>query len=464
MIVKYLLILSVLFLASCDKQLEENAKVENSQISLNSISENSKIPYADSSSLAEFKNDKSIINYNFARKLALIELDGSGFQSDLKWTGYALSKQPVIIYGFDSKPKFYEFIVKDAENNAIGTVTVHARRQSSTMLNEVIPSVKNYSTLFLKSKNSGSKIISGIAGQRYVGLVGKSGDTPTEVVDPISGDLITGQQELTDEQILKAISDTLKIIDKYTKISINSLPNSTYKDSLIIADSIPIESKIETLKQRLIEEKNYRKEYWNLVDTYSDSIQALSDEEIISKSKGLGSLIRIFDFKNDAAKKIDKFRNNISFAKGGWCGPWAMNYIYNSVKGGNDYSHFEKFAGTIGLVGSNFVFSAISGTKPMFPSEMNLSMVSRGIWIDPTFYFNQWDGYYYVRIIQRPLCIAIVTSGQGHWIVAYGTKTTGTYAWRNYWYAINDNGTMTSNSEYWWQAPWFMAYVRVLYV
>ena len=214
----------------------------------------------------------------------------------------------------------------------------------------------------------------------------------------------------------------------------------------------------------LTEEKSNREEYWNVVNTYSDSIQALTDEEIISKSKGWGFLRRIFDFKNDGAKTIGKFRNNIGFGKGGWCGPWAMNYIYNSVKGGNNYSYFEKFAGTVGLAGLNFVFSAISGTKPMFPSEMNLSMAFCGIWVDPIFSFGQWDGYYYVRDIGRPLCIAIITGGQGHWIVAYGTKTTGTYAWRNYWYAINDNGTMTSNSEYWWQAPWFIAYVRVFNV
>ena len=256
----------------------------------------------------------------------------------------------------------------------------------------------------------------------------------------------------------------MRIIDKFTKLSINSLPDNSHKDSLILADSIPVEVKIETLRQLLITEKNNRKLYWNAIDQYSDSIMALTDTEITSKSsKGWGFISRLFDFKNDPPKTMDNYKNNLNFAKGGWCGPWALNWIYNTRFGGNKYSHFESFAGTIGLLGANYIFSVATDQKPMFPSEMNLSMIPYGMWVDPVFQFGQYDGYYYIRNFNRPIIIAIITSGQGHWIVAYGTKTTGTYAWKNYWYAINDNGAITSNSEYWWQAPWFIAYVRLFH-
>ena len=129
--IKLILFICIALLTSCETDFSPEASVIESSISKASNDNASNIPFADSTSLAAFKTDKSILNYNFARKLALIELEGSDFKSDMNWKGCGLSNKPVLIYGFDSKPKYYEFIVKDAENKSIGTVTVNARKLCS---------------------------------------------------------------------------------------------------------------------------------------------------------------------------------------------------------------------------------------------------------------------------------------------------------------------------------------------
>jgi hypothetical protein len=473
----------VLGFPSCQSTLDSNSLVTNVSINRNSTEEGF-IPFADSSTLASYAKDKSIINYNLARKLALIELDEAGFRQEQKWEGYHLSQRPVIVYGFDSKPVYYEFTVQDAEGKNVGTVSTQAKKKTGGIINEVVPRVKDYTTLFSKSKSTDMKIIASWRGTRFLGLLGKSGDSPETVIDPLTGEIVPSQTEPTDENIFKIVSDSIEQLDNYTKAQVAQIQDPYIKQLAIDADTVSTQTKIDRLQQSLKDTQSGRDAYWGIVNEYSDSISAATDDQIINKSsKSIFSFFkRLFDFKNDDPQYIEKYKKNLHYqptANSGtyWCGPWCMSWIYNTNFGGDKYNYFESYAGTIGFGGLSYLFAATTNSKPMFVSEMCLSMtiasIKKGqlIWVNPYLELGQWDGYYHVRQQKGP--ILINTEALTHWIVAYGTKTTGSYLWRNYYYALSDNGHSISNKigdyanyssylePHWEKAPWFILYLRI---
>ena len=139
-------------------------------------------PYADSLELAVFKSDNEIVSHNLIRKLAMIELSLEGFNRDMNWEGHKLSEYPVVIYGFDSKPKFYEFMVLDAESKEVGTVRTHSRKKTGGVLNQVSKNVNDYKGLATKS-GVGSKLFADYGGNLYGGFVSKYGESPEMVID-----------------------------------------------------------------------------------------------------------------------------------------------------------------------------------------------------------------------------------------------------------------------------------------
>lgn len=71
------------------------------------------IPFAHPTELKALQANEDIINYEVARKAAL--LDMASFADEFSKLGailpYTLSSEPVIIYELSGIPKFYEFIV-----------------------------------------------------------------------------------------------------------------------------------------------------------------------------------------------------------------------------------------------------------------------------------------------------------------------------------------------------------------
>jgi hypothetical protein len=450
--VKSFFLVSLLFLAACEKQFEPGANVKDSKISRTANGEVGYIPYADSASLAEFQNDKKIVSYNLARKLAIMELQTSGFKRDMNWNGSEISKMPVIIYGFDSKPKYYEFIVKDAEKKEIGTVSVHARRTKGGILHEIDGKVKDYTNLLSKSNGTGMKLFATYGGSLYLGIPSKAGDAPTVVIDPQTGLAVTGQTELSDSAILKLTSDSLRIYRAQNKLVIDTVTNPDVKDQLVKANSVPVETQIDSITQAMEKAHQERDVYWNAVAQSADSLLTLPDSAINEQtSKSFWSWVS--GKYTDNPQYISKYSNDLYFQKGGWCGPWAMAWVYHANYGVNQYSYFENF--TISLFGN----------KPMLPSGMFISMymISQGrIIVNSGFQSNIAFAYSFVRSNAGP--VVILTEWGSHWIVGYGTKGDGYWYWHNYYFAVNDNGHEFPNytsQPHWHEAGWYMLYTTV---
>ncbi len=124
---------------------------------------------------------------------------GFSFNETMGWHCTTLSEQPVIVYDYDSKPKLYEFIVKDTDGNPIGTVATFAKREVGTSIAFALPQVRDYE----HSTRSGSrKMFIGNYPNTYSGIISRSGDAPTTMVNNY-GDIIDEMPntDVTDQTI-----------------------------------------------------------------------------------------------------------------------------------------------------------------------------------------------------------------------------------------------------------------------
>jgi len=108
------------------------------------------------------------------------------------------------LYGFDNKPKYYDFVVLDAENTPVGVLTAYARKAASSVIKEVHGNVKDYRSLLTKAPVSEDKasLFVDWAGNSYVGLLGKSGSQPSQAINTETGEVAAGITELEGTEII----------------------------------------------------------------------------------------------------------------------------------------------------------------------------------------------------------------------------------------------------------------------
>jgi hypothetical protein len=398
------------------------------------------------------------------------------------WEGNRLSPTPVVVYGFDNKPKFYDFIVLDAEGKAAGTLTAYARKSACTSIREVSATVKDYSGLLSKAGGNAS-LFTDWAGNSYAGLRGKAGETPSSIVEAETGQVVEGVKEIEGEQII----DELK-----TNVLPNLLPSGSeidfsdadvddkerYRELLNSLDEQSVDAWMDSLAASLLKTQNGTEAFWSFVDEILPEVEQLEDDEIIDNSgKGLFSRIvsairRVFSGVDETKYYLSRYNktyNAVTNSGSRWCGPWACAYILYVKTGQDKYNTFESYASTVGELGvRNYVLRLLG--RPMTPVEMAWSMpiVSGGkIWIDPDLRFVDYAAYDQIRYNNKP-ALRLCSSGGGlHWTVAYGAYQTGNYLWRTYYYLQRDNSSrnnsisLTNASSYkqvdWWN-PWMLVW------
>lgn len=475
----YLFALGVLALGvtSCKKEVSTQSEVENYSIKLaKQVAED--FPFADSLSLKSFDGESSILSYKFARKLSLMELLGTGKIEEMKWSGCKLSELPVVIYGFDSKPKYYEFIVLDPENRALGMVTAYARKKSSTIIREISSAIPDYGNKITKSGNV--KLFQDWMGNDYIGVPSKSGESPTAVFDE-NGNVATGVQELTDEQIVAQLSKTvLAEVRKQNdslylakKDTFALLPNGAQLAELY---KKPLSSMVDSLQSTMAQEHKETAYYWTEIASIQDSIDVYGDDELIEKStKGIFGRIfrRLFSGVDETRYVLAEYDNNrANYRRGGefssWCGPWVAGFIYNTKIGGDAYQYFENCSSSTGLLGTAwFWFRVLGDSRPMFPAEFAWSMLlatNGSISVNPILKFPGYIAYDQIKHSNSPVIRMCTSDGELHWTLCYGTYQTGSYFWRNYYYLQTDNGSKFNRARgysNWEQMDWYMPFLLV---
>jgi hypothetical protein len=62
------------------------------------------IPFEDEEVLKSFAGDEQILDYNIARKIALVEFLATGMDKDMGWEGNKINETPVVIYALTTAP------------------------------------------------------------------------------------------------------------------------------------------------------------------------------------------------------------------------------------------------------------------------------------------------------------------------------------------------------------------------
>lgn len=304
----------------------------------------SSVPYADSAELQQFAGDAQIVDYKLARKLALIQLYTSDRIKTQKWENYKLSERPVVVYGFDNKPMFYDFFMCDASAVEKATVSVNARKSASVIIKTFGNHVDNYAT----TKSGGQQLYADFAGVRYRGAATKSGNI-NSAVNLSTGEVVNNLEPLNDDQMMLLMETEL-------------LPQM-YQDPELLAHHL------SAMKQRLADHKAKSQAMWSFVAQNQTFVDTVSDVGIALMR--IGDLPNGFDdegnggsgggtpggsgnggggddggtpppppsnvgYSDDREQAyLISFDNNYhdrGRARGGMCGPWIASYILKSAK------------------------------------------------------------------------------------------------------------------------------------
>lgn len=299
------LLITAMFV-SCNKQ-NGILQVGKTKITNTNPVVDDNIPYTDSATLNSISKTKGYVGYKIAHKLAVIQMNMS-IDKQMNWNGTKLSKLPVVVYDAKSNPRYYEFIVKKQDGTPIGTLTTDAKNEVGACVAYLLPYVRNYN--FVSSKGAAFKMISdGYPNHILVGIPGKGGNPPSDVIDATTGQSVNADTVLTEDA-----QGAIAAVKKLPQTSLDSL--HTNAGTLISG-----------IQQRDQQNQQQAAEYWTMVDSLNNKISNLSDDSlnaILNTSKG--------SYTSSDQYIIPPFQN--SNLQGtfwdGWCGPSAIALIYRA--------------------------------------------------------------------------------------------------------------------------------------
>lgn len=418
-------------------------------------------PFADTEELNLFKENDNVIYYEMARKIALLEMQATGFTKDMNWEGYHLSEKPIVIYDLNSTPRYYDYIALDTESNPIGTIRVNATKEESTIIKSVFSKTFNYNELLSKSSVTNPSFFMNWRGDEFVGLKSKYGERPTSLVSTQTGEVLApiDIKELKKHQIIEELTQNVfpTLLPKdnraFENIPSHLIQNDTIREEIEFYKTVDVEFVKKSMELSLIQSEEEAKAFWQSIAEIEPELEKATDTEIKdTNSKFFGRIFRwfrrVFDFNtNKDRHPIHKYTNNEKIKSYGhlndWCGPWVCGYILYVNQGVDKYNFFENCSSTFGELGILNYALRIFG-KPMTPVEMGWSMpiASKGrIWINPVPHFADLHAYDHIRYRKKPAIRLCSNKGELHWTLAYGARATGGYFWRNYYFLQIDNGS-----------------------
>lgn len=471
----------LILLYSCSEN-EQFSEIGQTTITTKDKDKSIYLPFEDLSILKGFESDPKILEYNRVRKLALLELIGTGFDEEMKWLGYRLSKIPIVLYGFDNKPKYYDFIVLDAENSPVGTVTVYARKTASTVIKAVSEEIKDYNSLLSKASINMDRasLFVDWAGNSYAGLLGKSGDQPIQAINIETGEIAESIEEIEGQQIITEMKKEVlpgllpKDLSVFDDVE-ETEENKDLLEEVEAAKTLTVEVLADSMKVAYEQDIKNTEAFWTELESETSNINEIDDSEILDgNGKSIFSRLfrRIFSGVDSKTRYLDRYVNSGSYSGASgtkWCGPWACGYVLYVKTSENKYKYFEDCASTYGELGIlNFALRLFG--RPMTPAEMSWSMpiASKGkVRISPFLWFTDFAAYDQIKHYNKPALRLCSKGSSLHWTVAYGTYQSGNYFWRNYYFLQQDNSSQggyknpNNKSNYsrvdWWN-PWLMVW------
>jgi len=465
-----------LLLYGCEMNLGVGSDIGETVIDRVTQERLSNIPFESEYVLKGFEGDPGILAFDTARRVALVEFLATEFDVEMGWEGHRMMPRPVVIYGFDNRPRFYDFIVVDAEQRVAGTITVYARRAAPTTIRAVRHGVRDYRSVLSRAGFEAS-LFEDWRGGSFLGLRGRAGDIPTLVMCAETGETVTG---ITEPEIDGKIAELLG--DELFMRLFQDTGEDTYLTTAEIEAALRGSHGSYAANAEI---------FWMLMYEVLPEIALLEDEDelIDSSSRFLRAIVRrivrvVTDIVNGNIANVDSriflprytdhnqaFRPNLR----DWCGPWLVAYLewIRNGRVGDRYSSALSYTSNV----LGFLF----GGEPMTPWAMNMAMlhVSSGrVGMSSVPHFDNLGLYNQIRNQRRPAAVITIRNNQLHWELVVGARRSGNVLFQNYHFLLHDNNTAGRNgignttvvgsnnrryhnSQYRslnWLYPWFMVF------
>lgn len=371
----FFVITTLIFDTSCKKQDLSIGKTNFSQSQTFNVSN---IPYAQDQELSLIANNQDYVHYEIARKLALIDLE-MNVKESMNWDGAKLSEKPVVIYNSKSEAKYYEFIVLNESGSGMGTLTTCAKKETDANISNVLPYVRNYANVL--TKGTGYKIISGgYPKTLYTGLIGKSGDDATVIIDPTTGNTVTNVISEDAQGMVDAIKNLSP--EELNKLNVND-PNQL----------------ISQIVEKDNQNKIYAEKYWNVIDSLKNQLDTMTDNQIVTAltSKGTSTWTSYSEY---ILSNYSQNKNLGLTFWSGWCGPSALAFIYRGLYDNyNDFKlpiHGDSDFGKLPLQFNNINYSYYNYNDSGDDDKDGISNDTDKDWIDKQSLIN--DGGLYAKL------------------------------------------------------------------
>lgn len=409
------------------------------------------IPFSDETTLRSFETNRQIIPFDLARNMTRIDMIVNNYYDTFNWTDSELSEFPVVIYGFDNMPLYYDFIVINQNTEYVGTVTVNARKTSAMNIRQMQSHVSDYASG--KTKGGEMKIFSDRYGVRYYGELGEMGANTGVATRIDNGETTKSNTYEDDYAILSQVKEVLPIVC----------------EDVTIANQIAGD-----MEQAMIEERASGEAFWEQMQQYEREIQSMTDK------KDDNDFLPFALFKNDTDDKLNdeepeppapptppsppggdntndeftvitdgevawikEYQDKKAYNHKSFCGPWVAGYILATSYDNTliQPNQFDKEGYTVqgGPIRGAMTAPCLNNAlKDYSNGKININL--RGC--------SFWDAYWHIREGQSVARLLINWKGkdtQWHWTLMYGSFRVKRMFTTNYYFLQADNETLINN-------------------
>ena len=256
------------------------------------------IPFATSETLLAWpQSNAAIADYRVVRMLSLLEMNIDDKE---------LSPLPVLLYDFDSSPQYYEFIVLDSSGQPTGTLCTYARKDQAGVIAYILPYLRNYQTLGVKSQQM-QAFAHQYPSEIFYGMATRSGEAPQA--------LYTAQGLLIDE--VPPVQHQVNPLAQIESI------DAEYFEIMGITET-DLSAQKSQVAEALISAQADAQTYWEMADLIASELISKNTQGYI-KTKGSATWLDEFVLPQYNTEAMQK-----TFWRGG-CGPSAVANIYRGL-------------------------------------------------------------------------------------------------------------------------------------
>lgn len=414
------------------------------------------VPFSDTTDLFQFDSDPNIVRFDYARKIAIVDMTVNDYFGQNGWSGCYLSRSPIAIYGFDNKPLFYDFVVIAPGGKAMGTVTVHARRRSAMQIKAMTKGLNFYSKNLPATRSvPGAAYFADIRGNRYIAPLSKAGEQTGVAIDTRTGRSVDGCTFISDEELM-------------ARLRSEYLP-------MIFPDPEQCRSVADSMEARMVEHHRQTAAFWAALAEMDDDLKSFPEDggvlstrslpdnrftDIFDDGSGSGganpeptptamTVVVYDDGQNNVAwlKEYSTWFKKYQYSGSAYCGPWVAGFILST----NDdtflhHTNFDKEGYTVqggGIRGAMTAPCLNNALRDYSNGEVQIGMATM-----PT---N--ESYWRIRGGQSMVRLLINWPIQNglHWTLLYGSHRKMRVFSISIYFMQADNGTIIENGLTWRQ-------------